>query len=131
MANFTHRDRQDAHALSCQHKYRVVPAYHVADELILNAGKLSVVVFVVLLLLIYVCTPDDEIMELKKSEQDAAKIAFWMMSLRYVVKQMKTRKTMVAQANNYSPSLVSFRFLPQQHLHFSGTPYFEAALGPT
>lgn len=54
----------------------------VADELILNAGKLSVFAFVVILLLIYTCTPNDEIMQLKKSEQDAAKIAFWMMSLR-------------------------------------------------
>ena len=54
----------------------------VADELILNAGKLSVFTFVVILLLIYACTPNDQIMELKKSEQDAAKIAFWMMSLR-------------------------------------------------
>ena len=54
----------------------------VADELILNAGKLSVLTFIVLLVLIYVCTPNDEIMELKRTEKDAAKIAFWMMSLR-------------------------------------------------
>lgn len=56
----------------------------VADELILNAGKLSVVTFVILLTLIYAFTPNDEIVELRKSEQDAARIAFWMMTLRCV-----------------------------------------------
>eukprot|EP00523_Entomoneis_sp_CCMP467_P014091 CAMPEP_0168789200 /NCGR_PEP_ID=MMETSP0725-20121227/12728_1 /TAXON_ID=265536 /ORGANISM="Amphiprora sp., Strain CCMP467" /LENGTH=351 /DNA_ID=CAMNT_0008839499 /DNA_START=252 /DNA_END=1308 /DNA_ORIENTATION=+ len=54
----------------------------VADELILNAGKLSVAMFLILLLLIYSLAPKDEIMELKSSEQDAARIAFWMMTLR-------------------------------------------------
>eukprot|EP00523_Entomoneis_sp_CCMP467_P019663 CAMPEP_0168812728 /NCGR_PEP_ID=MMETSP0726-20121227/4791_1 /TAXON_ID=265536 /ORGANISM="Amphiprora sp., Strain CCMP467" /LENGTH=323 /DNA_ID=CAMNT_0008864833 /DNA_START=160 /DNA_END=1131 /DNA_ORIENTATION=+ len=56
----------------------------VADELILNAGKLSVAMFLILLLLIYSLAPKDEIMELKSSEQDAARIAFWMMTLSIV-----------------------------------------------
>ena len=76
----TSTDRASSTTTSISSSPALIHASEV-DKVILYGGQLTFALFVVMLLLIYVCTPDDEIMELKKSEQDAAKIAVWMMSL--------------------------------------------------